>query len=101
VNPPASPAEGVTISWGRGLAQLPRLPKETAKRRSEDAASCAGRSPVSTSDTEPLWISVDSGGLVRAVTKTVRFRVSKRLEDQTQMVKAEGEGFDPSKGLHP
>jgi hypothetical protein len=44
VNPPASPAEGVTISWGRGLAQLPRLRAvEVVSGRTLTVEAAAGR----------------------------------------------------------
>jgi hypothetical protein len=78
-----------------------RVSTGNERRTLRRCAVRASHAPVSAATSGLSRISADFGGLDLAVTKTARFRVSKRLEAQTHMVKAEGEGFEPSKSLHP
>ena len=83
------------------LAPIFRASTGNEPAHSEPWVPCASRAPVSLAADGLLRISVDFSGLERAVTVTVRFRLSKRIDAETRMGGAEGEGFEPSKSLHP
>jgi hypothetical protein len=71
------------------------------RRLAEPLVPCASRAPADPPEYGRLRTSVDFSGLDRAVTETFRFHLSKRLDARTGMDGAEGEGFEPSKSLHP